>query len=73
VNGEPYYKYKGAINLPEIQKFIIQMSKILESKQQFVAPPEKTPSRRIPEYSTGIPYCDDDVCYLEFDDAYDKK
>lgn len=71
VNGEPYYKYKGTISLPEIQKFIIQMSQMLESKQQFVQQqqPQKE-SRRIPEYTIGIPHCDEDVCYLEFDEAY---
>jgi thioredoxin-like negative regulator of GroEL len=71
VNGEPYYKYKGAITLPEIQKFMLQMSKILESKQQFVSPTVKE-TKKIPEYTLGIPYCDEDVCYLEFDEAYDK-
>lgn len=71
VNGEPYYKYKGAITLPDIQNFIIQMSKVLESKQQFVVPEKET--KKIPEYSTGIPYCDEDICYLEFNEAYDKK
>jgi thiol-disulfide isomerase/thioredoxin len=73
VNGEPYYRYKGAITLSEIQKFIVQMSKILETKQQFVKPPlTNRPGKRIPDYCAGVPYCDDDVCYLEFDEAYDK-
>jgi thioredoxin-like negative regulator of GroEL len=75
VNGEPYYKYKGTIALPEIQKFIVQMSQMLESKQQFVNQPNRPSlkeSRRIPEYTIGIPHCDEDVCYLEFDEAYTK-
>lgn len=68
VNGEPFYKYKGSLTLPEIQKFIVQMSQMLESKQQFVQAEKEI--KRIPEYSTGVPYCDEDVCYLEFDEAY---
>jgi thioredoxin-like negative regulator of GroEL len=72
VNGEPYYKYKGTIALPEIQKFIVQMSQMLESKQQFVNQAPQKPSKRIPEYTIGIPHCDEDVCYLEFDEAYVK-
>lgn len=75
VNGEPYYKYKGAISLPDIQKFIVQMSQILESKQKFVNQPAQPPAkegRKIPEYTIGIPHCDEDVCYLEFDEAYVK-
>jgi thioredoxin-like negative regulator of GroEL len=72
VNGEPYYKYKGVISLPEIQNFMLQMSKILESKQQFVNQPVEKETRKIPEYTLGVPYCDDDVCYLDFDEAYDK-
>lgn len=71
VNGEPFYKYKGALTLPDIQKFVVQMSQMLESKQQFVAPPEKD-FKKIPEYTTGVPYCDEDVCYLDFDEAYGK-
>jgi hypothetical protein len=70
VNGQPFYKYKGALTVPDIQKFIVQMSQMLESKQQFVKPPEK-PGKRIPEFSIGIPYCDEDVCYLDFDEAYE--
>jgi thioredoxin-like negative regulator of GroEL len=79
VNGEPYYKYKGSIALPDIQQFVVQMSQLLESKQRFVnqpAPAAAQPlgkEKRIPEYSIGIPYCDEDVCYLEYDDAYEKK
>jgi thioredoxin-like negative regulator of GroEL len=77
VNGEPYYKYKGAISLEEIQKFIVQMGQILESKQKFVnqqqpARPIAKEGRKIPEYTIGMPYCDEDVCYLEFDEAYVK-
>jgi hypothetical protein len=60
------------ISLPEIQNFMLQMSKILESKQQFVNQPTEKETRKIPEYTLGVPYCDDDVCYLEFDEAYDK-
>jgi thioredoxin-like negative regulator of GroEL len=71
VNGEPTYKYKGPINLQDIQKFIVQMSKLFESKQQFVKPQDQG-LKKIPEYCTAIPYCNDDVCYLEFNDAYDK-
>lgn len=79
VNGEPYYKYKGSITLPDIQKFIHQMSQMLESKQRFInqqqhSQPNPQASqkegRRIPEYTIGIPHCDEDVCYLEFDEAY---
>lgn len=85
VNGEPYYKYKGNIALPEIQQFIAQMSQMLESKQRFVTPSAggqtaasgaalpAPKEKRIPEYSIGIPYCDEDVCYLEYDEAYEKK
>lgn len=84
VNGEPYYKYKGNITLPDIQQFIAQMSQMLESKQRFVTPPSAPgqaagtapvalKEKRIPEYSIGIPYCDEDVCYLEYDEAYEKK
>jgi len=73
VNGEPYYKYKGGITPSEIQKFIIEMSNLLQTRQQFVKQNEQTPpknEKKIPEYCTGLPYCDEDVCYLEFDSAY---
>ena len=67
MNGQPCYKYKGNMDIREIQNFILQMSKLLETKQQFVDNIKDT-SR--PEFTTGIPYCDDKVCYLEFLMAY---
>lgn len=70
-NGEPYYKYTGAIDIQEIQKFILQMSKILQSKQQFVSNVKQETER--PQFTTGIPFCDSEFCYLEFETAYKNK
>ena len=69
MNGEPCYKYKGNMDIREIQNFILQMSKLLETKQQFVS---NMKDIKRPEYTTGIPYCDEEVCYLEFEVAYKK-
>lgn len=75
LGGEPYYMYKGAITPTELQKFIIEMSKLLQTRQQFIKKgdnpgvPNKQ-EKKIPEFCSGVPYCDEDVCYLEFDTAY---
>ena len=80
-NGEPYYKYKGQVNIENIQRFISEVSKMLVGKQKFGnESSKKIPSqqsskeedKKIPEYTIAIPYCDEDVCYLEFDTAYTK-
>jgi thioredoxin-like negative regulator of GroEL len=31
---------------------------------------QKETMKTIPEYTIGIPYCEDGVCYLDFDEAY---
>ena len=69
-NGEPMYKYTGIFDIQEIQRFILQMSKNLQSKQQFVSNMKEETKK--PEYTTGVPYCDENFCYLEFETAYKK-
>lgn len=76
INGSPSYKYKGIITITEIQKFIIEMSSKLQTRQQFVKQSDELTTKsvkEIPAYCEGMPYCDEDVCYLEFDDAYQGK
>lgn len=75
VNGRPYMRYKGPHDAGEIGRFILEVSRKVQSNQNF----EKTdkrikedPKGGIPAYTIGHPLYgpDDKVCYLEFDDAY---
>lgn len=71
INGEPAYKYKGGITLQEIQKFIFNISQQIQPKQKFIDSLDKD-EKKIPEYTTGIPFCDENFCYLDFEVAYPK-
>jgi hypothetical protein len=76
VNGKPFMKYNGPHDSGEIKRFIIEVTKNLQNKQKFYEDTTKKQEKEknIPEYTTGVPKnCTDGVCYLEFDDAYQKK
>jgi thiol-disulfide isomerase/thioredoxin len=76
VNGKPFMKYNGPYDIGEIRRFIVDITRNLQSKQKFYEDTEKKheKEKKIPEYTTGIPKnCDDGVCYLEFEEAYEKK
>lgn len=76
VNGKPFMKYSGPHDANEIKRFIIEVSKNLQSKQKFFEEvnTKQTKEKPIPEYTTGHPkdLGDDSICYLEFDEAYKK-
>ena len=47
---------------------------MLQKKQKFSSEQVKEEVRgHIPAFTIGIPKCDLEVCYLEFDEAYDKQ
>jgi len=76
VKGRPFMKYNGPPDGNEIRRFIIEITRTLQTRQKFY---EETTAKRdtdkeIPPYTIGIPKtCDENgVCYLEFDDAYKK-
>jgi thiol-disulfide isomerase/thioredoxin len=73
--GRPYMRYDGPADLTEIQNFIIEVANSIQSRQSFVDDKKDTSkSKEIPAFTVGIPKpCDrEDVCYLEYDDAYVK-
>jgi hypothetical protein len=52
---------------------VFEVAQKVQSKQKFSNEQVKEDVRgHIPAFTIGIPKCDEDVCYLEFDDAYDK-
>ena len=78
INGKPYMRYQGPHNTQEISRFIVEISQKIQSKQNFIKEDKniKQPKggKGIPAYTIGKPICGtDDVCYLEFDDAYTKQ
>ena len=75
VSGKPFMRYNGPYDMNEITRFVVEVSKKLQEKQKFTSENIKEDlTSDIPEYSIGKPLCgSDNVCYLEFDDAYQKK
>ena len=75
VSGKPFMKYTGPHDSNEIRRFIMEVSKNLQTKHKFYeeTTDKHSKERKIPEYTIGIPKnCDEGVCYLEFEDAYKK-
>lgn len=66
-HGKPIMRYDGPPEINSLLKFIGDIFKFL-SKQSFVNELEN----EIPPYTTGIPVCNDKVCYLNINDAYKK-
>lgn len=77
INGKPYMRYQGPHNSQEISRFIIEISQKIQTKQNFLKDDKniKKPKngKGIPAYTIGKPICEDDLCYLEFQDAYTKQ
>lgn len=74
VNGRPFMKYNGPRNPNSIKQFIIEVANNMKTKRQFTNENSGNQPQqpKIPEYSAGIPFKEDDVCFLEFDNAYGK-
>ena len=73
-NGRPYMRYDGPAKHEDIQNFIVDVANSLQTRQSFTNDQKKDSNKEkfIPEYTVGIPKPGgrDDVCYLEYDDAY---
>lgn len=75
INGRPFMRYQGPHDAGEIQKFVLAVAEKVQNKQKFSSEAVKEDHRGgIPAYTIGHPLCgpDDNVCYLDFDDAYGK-
>lgn len=73
VNGKPYVQYNGSPDLDSIRNFVINIYNSLQSKHFFATDKKDTKQDDIiPKYSIGKPLFgyDQDVCYLEFKNAY---
>ena len=78
INGKPYMRYKGPQDSSEIARFIVEVSQRAQQSnkrnQRTESKIKKDPNGGFPAYTIGKPLCgpDDDVCYLEFNKAYNK-
>ena len=77
INGKPYMRYSGPHDPKEIGRFIVEVSQKVQKKETFAKDDESikqnvNPRDTIPAYTIGHPLHgpDDNVCYLEFDTAY---
>jgi thiol-disulfide isomerase/thioredoxin len=74
VNGRPLLRYNGPHDLVEIKRFVVEVAQKIQNKQKFSEKVVQDPRGGIPAYTIGHPLCgQDDVCYLEFDEAYMKE
>jgi hypothetical protein len=69
-------RYNGPYVAEEIGRFIVEVASKVQ-KQDSVDKDERVkedPRGGIPAYTIGHPLCgpDDNICYLEFEDAYSK-
>ena len=75
-NGKPYMRYDGKSEQKAIQDFVVEVANSLQSRQTFGSDKSKQEQKEksIPAYTVGCPKPGgrDDVCYLEYDDAYVK-
>lgn len=74
INGKPHMRYNGPYVSEEIGRFIVEVARKVQTpdtndKDENI---KEDPRGGIPAYTIGIPLCgpDDNVCYLEFNDAY---
>jgi thiol-disulfide isomerase/thioredoxin len=71
IQGKPFMRYNGPHESNEIRRFVIEVANKVQSKQKFSTENVKDDKKGIPEFTTGIPLCGkDNICYLNFDDAY---
>jgi thiol-disulfide isomerase/thioredoxin len=73
INGKPYMKYNGPYDINEIRRFVVEVAKSVQKNQKFSSTNVVQNKKSIPSYSIGVPlYGREDVCYLDFDNAYVK-
>jgi len=74
INGKPHMRYNGPYLSEEIGRFIVEVAKNVQASDTNNKHENIKEDQRggIPAYTIGIPLCgtDDNVCYLEFNDAY---
>jgi len=81
VNGQPFMRYDGPQKMNEIRKFIFEVHNTIKHKQKFAKQEQKEEKKSnasktngIPAYTIGKPLCGkNNVCYLDFNNAYTKK
>lgn len=74
IDGKPYMRYDGPHDENQIRQFILEVANQIQQKPNFA--PSSNGKKELPAYTIGNPLCgDNEVCYLEYDDAYidDKK
>jgi len=81
VNGRPHMIYKGGHNTDMIRNFVIEVANNLQKRTDFTVNRDRDDHKsnqkkpNIPDYTVGIPVYGnnkDNVCYLEFMEAYSK-
>jgi thioredoxin-like negative regulator of GroEL len=69
-NGRPLVPFGSQITPQTLVQFVQQCFGSIQDKVDAFGAVKK--DDEIPAYTVGVPVCEDGVCYLSFDDAYQK-
>lgn len=75
MRGRPFMRYDGERTMAGVKKFVTEVISSVSKKQFNVQKNNLSKDKRIekrPAYCIGDPKCDEDVCYLDYSDAYKK-
>ena len=77
IDGKPYMRYKGEHTISRIANFVVDIAQKvrdqLKTQKEIVKEDKNIKKEKdsdIPSFTLGKPLCNDDVCYLKFEDAY---
>jgi thioredoxin-like negative regulator of GroEL len=73
IDGKPFMRYDGPQDEVEIRRFILEVANQIQEKPNF-ANSVANGKKALPAYTIGQPVCgEQDVCYLEYNEAYHDK
>jgi len=75
MRGRPFMRYDGERTMAGVKKFVSEVIRSVSKKQFNVQKNNLSKDNRVekrPAYCIGDPKCNDDVCYLDYSDAYTK-
>lgn len=69
--GRPISQFNSQYTPQNLIGFVRKCFETVKDKMDSFGDTKEEPE--IPKYALGIPYCDDDVCYISYESAYGKK
>ena len=70
IDGKPYMRYNGPYDIEELKRFIFDVSNEIRSQRQNQHQNPKQQAAKSDEIKHYRPNYNDDVCYLDVNEAY---